>query len=258
MKICPACTKANEDAAAFCSNCGAQFSASASVPPQSPAPQPAFQQPPAPQYGPQETSGLAIASLICGFLFFIFPAAVLAVVFGHISSSQIRKSAGRLKGAGMSLAGMILGYVGIAFIPIILIIAAIAIPNLLRVRMAANEASAISSLRDISRAAIQFQDTYHDYPSGLSALGPPLDGHGPDADGADLIDGQLMNGSRDGYMFEYHPVSSHGDGVIDGFDINADPITPGSTGARHFHTDESDVIRFEMSARAGSESPPLE
>ena len=117
MKVCPACTKENEDAAAFCGNCGAQFSPAAFVTPQAPAPQPALQQSPAPQHGPQETSGLAIASLICGFLFFIFPAAVLAVVFGHISSSQIRKSAGRLKGAGMSLAGMILGYVGIALHP---------------------------------------------------------------------------------------------------------------------------------------------
>ena len=256
MKVCPACTKENEDAAAFCSNCGAQFSPAAFVTPQAPAPQPALQQSPAPQYGPQETSGLAIASLICGFLFFIFPAAVLAVVFGHISSSQIRKSAGRLKGAGMSLAGMILGYVGIAFIPIILIIAAIAIPNLLRAKMAANEASAISSLRDISRAAIQYQDTYHGYPSGLSALGPPLRRPRPDADGADLIDGQLMNGSKQGYMFEYHPVSSRGDGVFDGFDVNADPITPGATGTRHFHTDESDVIRFESSTPSRQRKPP--
>ena len=209
-------------------------------------------------YAAPQTSGLAIASLICGFLFFIFPAAVLAVVFGHFSSSQIKKSAGRIKGAGISLAGMILGYAGLAMIVIILFIAAFAIPNLMKTKIVANESSAISSLRDISRAAVEYQDTYHGYPSGLSALGPPLDGHGPDVDGADLIDGQLMNGSKDGYMFEYHPVSSRGDGVIDGFDVNADPVTPGSTGARHFHTDESDVIRFEMSARAGRESPPLE
>jgi hypothetical protein len=213
----------------------------------------AMQQPAA-----QETSGLAIASMICGFLFFIFPAAVLAVVFGHISNSQIRKSAGRIKGAGMALAGMILGYVGIAFIPIILIIAAIAIPNLLKSKMMANEASAAGDLRRIAVAAIAYQDQYHGYPSGLSALGPPLAGHGPDADGADLIDGMLMSGSKSGYMFEYHPVSSHNDGVIDGFDANADPITPGATGTRHFHIDESAIIRVEKSGRASRDSPPIE
>ena len=140
-------------------------------------------------YGAQETSGLAIASLIFGLLFFVFPAAVLAVILGHISNSQIRKSAGRLKGAGMSLAGMILGYVGIAFIPIILIIAAIAIPNLLRARMAANEASAVHSLRNIATAAVNYQSTYQHLSVGPLSARPAAQRPGPDADGAGLIDG---------------------------------------------------------------------
>jgi Domain of unknown function (DUF4190) len=253
MKVCPACTTANEDRAAFCIQCGANLPATAYVPPQ-PATQPPVMQQPA----GKETSGLAIASLICGFLFFIFPAAVLAVVFGHISSAQIRKSAGRLKGAGMSLAGMILGYAGIALTAIILIIAALAIPHLVRPHMAANEASAVSSLRDIARATVQYQDAYKGYPPALSALGPPLAGHGTDAAGADLIDGRLTSGSRNGYMFQYRAVSSRRDEVFDGFDVNADPITQNVTGARHFHVDESGVIRMEKSAPAGRDSPPLE
>ncbi len=253
MKVCPACAIANEDAAAFCNQCGANLPATAYVPPQTAAQQPAMQQVRAP-----ETSGLAIASLISGFLFFIFPAGVLAVVFGHVARSQIRKSAGRLKGAGIALAGLILGYAGIALVVVILLIAAFAIPNLTRPAKAANEASAVSGLRDISRAAIQYQGLYHGYPSGLSALGPPLAGNGPDADGAGLIDRWLLSGSRNGYTFQYHPVSSHNDGVIDGFDVNADPITPGTTGTRHFHIDESGVIHFERSAQAGRNSPPIE
>ena len=52
-------------------------------------------------------------------------------------------------GDGMAIAGLVLGYIGFAAIPFILIIAAIAIPNLLRARMAANEASAVGSLRTI-------------------------------------------------------------------------------------------------------------
>ena len=252
MNVCPACAKANEDRAAFCIQCGASLPETAYIPAQ-PVQQPVMQQP-----AVQETSGLAIASMICGFLFFIFPAAVLAIIFGHISNSQIRKSAGRLKGAGMSLVGMILGYVGIAFIPIILIIAAIAIPNLLKSKILANEASAAATLRNIAVAAITYQDQYHGYPSGLSALGPPLAGHGADADGADLIDASLMSGSRNGYLFQYHPVSSRNDGVIDGFDVNADPINPGATGTRHFHIDESAVIRVEKSAPASRDSPPIQ
>jgi type IV pilus assembly protein PilA len=252
MKVCPACAHVNEDSAAFCNQCGTSLPATAYVPPQPAMQSPAKQHPAA-----GEISGLAIASLVCGFLFFIFPAALLAIVFGHVASSQIRKSAGRLKGAGMSLAGMILGYAGLALVVVILLIAAFAIPNLTRPKMAANEASAVSNLRDIARAAIQYQDAYHGYPPALSALGPPPDGHAPDADGADLIGARLTSGSKNGYTFQYHAVSSRGDGVFDGFDANADPITPGTTGARHFHIDESGVIRVWMSAPAGRDSPLL-
>jgi len=206
----------------------------------------------------QGTSGIAVASLIFGLLFFIFPAPVIAVVLGHISHSQIRKSAGRLKGAGMSLAGMILGYVGIALIPIILIIAAIAIPNLVRVKMTANEATAVYNLRNIATAAVKYQSAYNTYPSGLSALGPPLSGKAPDADGAGLINAMLMRGSESGYEFIYQPVSSHNDGVFDGFDLTANPITPGATSNRHFHVDETLVIRVERNRPAGRDSLPLE
>ena len=92
---------------------------------------PAYPAPPAPSITPT-TSGLAIVSLLCGILFFIFPSAVAAIIFGHISRSDIRRSGGRKTGAGMALQGLSSGYIGVAIIPVILIIAAIAIPNLLR------------------------------------------------------------------------------------------------------------------------------
>jgi Domain of unknown function (DUF4190) len=76
-----------------------------------------------------ETSGLAIGSLICGILFFLFPSAIAAIVMGHISRSEIRRAAGRKTGAGMALAGLVLGYVGIS-VAIVLFLTAIAIPNL--------------------------------------------------------------------------------------------------------------------------------
>ena len=88
-----------------------------------------------------ETSVKAILSLVCGLLFFIPFLFIAAIVFGHLALSEIRKSAGRLKGEGIAIAGLVLGYIEIAGIPFLLIIAAIAIPNLLRARMAANESS---------------------------------------------------------------------------------------------------------------------
>jgi Domain of unknown function (DUF4190) len=105
---------------------------------------------------PAQTSGKATASLVCGLLFFIPLAFVAAIVFGHLALSEIRKSAGRLKGEGLAIAGLVLGYAWIVSIPVILIIAAIAIPNLLRARMAANESSAVAGIRQINVAEVTY------------------------------------------------------------------------------------------------------
>jgi Domain of unknown function (DUF4190) len=59
---------------------------------------------------PAQTSGKAIASLVCGLFLFAFPLSILAVIFGHLSVSEIRKSSGRLKGEGIAIAGLVLGY----------------------------------------------------------------------------------------------------------------------------------------------------
>ncbi|MEO7000781.1 MAG: DUF4190 domain-containing protein [Ktedonobacterales bacterium] len=58
-----------------------------------------------------ETSGWAIASLICSLL----GASILGVIFGHISLNEIKKSAGRVTGQGMAMAGLIIGYIGLGF-----------------------------------------------------------------------------------------------------------------------------------------------
>jgi hypothetical protein len=100
VKSCPACANWNEDGAAFCPACGASLS-----PPRVVREQPVVQQ----------TSGKAIVSMLFGFLFFLFPAAITAVILGHMSNSEIRKSGGRLKGARIALTGTLLGYAGIAF-----------------------------------------------------------------------------------------------------------------------------------------------
>src|SRR6266852_2316609 len=62
-----------------------------------------------------KTSGKALGSLISGiFGLLLFPVAIVAIILGHISRSEIRKSNGRLQGAGMALTGLIFGYAGIA------------------------------------------------------------------------------------------------------------------------------------------------
>ena len=144
---CAACGNAMNTADRFCRVCGAQVTSAPAVT------APAASAPAAPAQ-PPETSGMAVASLVSGLFLFFFPMSIVAIVLGHLSLSQIRKSAGRLKGEGLAIAGLVLGYVGVAAIPAILIIAAIAIPNLLRARMAANESSAVSAIRTINTAEV--------------------------------------------------------------------------------------------------------
>lgn len=94
MPACGSCgTQIADSNAAFCPQCGARISALlASSPIYAPQPPSAAAVP--------TTNGLAIVSLVCGFLFFVFPAAVAAIIFGHIARSDIRRSGGRKSGAG--------------------------------------------------------------------------------------------------------------------------------------------------------------
>ncbi len=188
---------------------------------------------------PPETSGKAIASLILGLLWFLWPAAVAAIILGHISRSQIRKSGGRLKGAGMALVGLIFGYFGVTLIPI-LIIAAIAIPNLLRARIVANEASAVSSLHTVVLAQKSYANTYPEV--GFSCDLRSLGGRGGSDAGAGLIDDLLARGQKSGYRFEISNCagSPHGS-----YNLLAYPVVPNTTGGRAFCADESGVIKVD-------------
>lgn len=150
-------------------------------------------------------------------------------------------------------------------IAIILIIAAIAIPNLLRSRMAANEASAVGSLRTITTAAITYSTTYgNGFPPTLASMGPPAGGGATSCDYSGLLDSVLSAGQKSGYNFTYagaNPVTAAGPGCttagFNTYTVNADPITPGTTGIRHFFTDQSGVIRFNATQAAAVTDPPI-
>lgn len=248
---CPYCAEAIPDGSQFCPKCGTKMGT-----PVIAAVSPGLSSTP-PPLGEPPTSGKAIGSLICGIFIFFLPASIAAVVLGHLSLSEIRKSAGRLKGQGLATAGLILGYMGIAFIPFILIIAAIAIPNLLRARMAANEASAVGTLRTYNVAIVTYaaQCAQKGYPISAEQLGP---GTG-DCDHAGLVDGILASQRpiKSGYIFEYHVGATDAEGRVVSYVISADPVRQNQTGIRHFYSDETQVIRFELSTPAGPGSPPL-
>ena len=139
-------------------------------------------------------------------------------------------------------------------VAIILIIAAIAIPNLLRARISANEASAVSSLRTMNTACITYNSTYGAYPASTLDLGPS-NGAVPTSTSADLLD-QVLGATqpqKSGYNFYY--VAGSGDAS---YTINAAPVTVNQTGVRFFFTDQSGVIRFNATQEAAVTDSPLQ
>ena len=136
-------------------------------------------------------------------------------------------------------------------VAIILIIAAIAIPNLLRSKMAANEASAVGSLRTLNTACVAFSTTYSQFPAALGNLGPS-NGATPTSTMSDLIDSVLASGSKTGYTFSFSAGAGN-----QSYSITATPITVGTTGQRYFYTDQSGVIRNSTTGAADSSSTPI-
>ena len=136
-------------------------------------------------------------------------------------------------------------------VAIILIIAAIAIPNLLRSKMAANEASAVGSLRTVNTASVAYSTTYGSYPTSLASL----ETNGTvSSTAADLIDTVLGSGVKSGYDFSYTPNQSAF--PVTSYSVTAVPASA-STGQRSFYTDQSGVIRANPSGAATSSSTPI-
>ena len=235
MPFCTGCGNNIAEGDRFCRVCGrdsAQPGPAVSVPVATAV----STTPPLPQ-GPPPTSGKAIGSLVCGLLFFFFPASVVAIILGHLSLSEIKKSAGRIGGEGMAIAGLVLGYAGVAFIPIILIIAAIAIPNLMRARIAANEASAVSNVRSLSLAEVSYSGNHPDsgFTCSLSDLAQDQ-----------LISSELASGAQHGYRFELSNCAPAADGGPNAkFQVIASPQKPKVSGNRAFCADESRVVMVE-------------
>jgi type IV pilus assembly protein PilA len=134
-------------------------------------------------------------------------------------------------------------------VAIILIIAAIAIPNLLRSKMAANEASAVGSMRTINTASVAFSTSYGMYETNLSNLAT---GSSVSSATADLVDSVLASGTKSGYTFSYTAGTNNLS-----YTLTGSPVVPGTTGQRYFYTDQSGVIRVDPAATATSASTPL-
>ena len=142
-------------------------------------------------------------------------------------------------------------------VTIILIIAAIAIPNLMRSKMTANEAAAVEALRTLNSTALMYSTTYGGFPHAISDMGPAGGSPNPSSSAADLIDSVLATGIKSGYKFTFSVVTTDPAGNVLSYAIAASPVIPGTTGQRSFFTDQSGTIRASANGVADASSTPI-
>ena len=141
-------------------------------------------------------------------------------------------------------------------VAIILIIAAIAIPNLLRAKIAANQSSAAASLRTLGSASVMYSTTYgNGFPNTMAVLAAPAAGVNPSCTAAGLIDSNLSSGQKSGYSFGLTPgtidvatPACTPTGQIDMFTFSAIPVTA-STGTVAYCIDGTNVIRQDPTGK---------
>lgn len=155
--------------------------------------------------------------------------------FPMVSQTMLKQRTGKQN--GFSLIELLI------VVAIILIIAAIAIPNLLRAKMAANEASAVASLRTINTAMITYQSSYPTvgYATTLSNLGG-VSPCAPSSTTACLIDSVLASGVKSGYNFT--ATGSGGPPSVQYY-ATAIPTAVNQTGIRSFCSFEDAVVRVQ-------------
>ncbi|MEO8434812.1 MAG: DUF4190 domain-containing protein [Pyrinomonadaceae bacterium] len=218
-----------------CKKCGAPTADSAGVR-YEPQPVSGYDQPGewTPMYGDVK-KGLAVTSLVLGVLGFftiglLGVGAVVGIVLAIVAINKANRNPEEYGGKGLATAGLITNILSLVIIVPVGIIAAIAIPNLLASRRAANEGATIQALRTIHSAQATYQSIHESYAT--------LDELGADK----LIAADLANGKRSGYKYQIN-LSSDDVSKPAGFEVVVVPESYPMSGRRSFYLDESGVIR---------------
>jgi type IV pilus assembly protein PilA len=167
------------------------------------------------------------------------------------ASKKFVKSLKGEKSAGFTLIELLI------VVAVIMVIAGIAIPNFIRSKMRANESGAVANMRTITTANVVYSTTYGaGFGPSLAALGgnPTT----PSATSAGLIDSVLSAGVKSGYIYTYTAGSVDSTGNYQSFSVTADPVAPGTTGDRHFFTDQTNVIRVNLTVTASLSDSPIQ
>jgi type II secretory pathway pseudopilin PulG len=249
---CSQCGFVGWSDAEYCKKCGAAMAVSADPTYQSPQSQGYGYSPSAPFHYPGDLKkGLAIGSLVMGiFGFFTFGllglGAVIGIVMAISALNKAKRNPSEYGGEALATAGLVTNILALVMIVPMGIIAAIAIPNLLASRRAANEGATIQAIRTIHSGEATFQSLHGKFAT-LEELGE-----------AQLIRPELATGTRSGYKFRID-VSPRDVLRPDGFGVVVTPVDYPMSGRRSFYLDETGVIRGGdfQGADAKKEDPPL-
>jgi type II secretory pathway pseudopilin PulG len=204
--------------------------------------------------------GLAIASLVLGILGLptaglLVLGALIGIVLGIVALVQANKTPETHGGVGVAIAGIATNCFALALTPVIAgIIAAIAIPNLLRSRVVANESAVIGDIRTITSAEAAYAGANGGYYDRLECLSYPYENCIPDypTTGPEFLDYALSTAqTKNGYNRKFHP-GSYPESVEQGVPISptsvesyayvAVPESPGMSGVRSFCGDATGRI----------------
>ncbi|MBI3932264.1 MAG: DUF4190 domain-containing protein [Acidobacteria bacterium] len=211
---------------------------------------------------------MAVASLVLGLLslptFGLLGVGALAgLILGVMALVKANRTPEEFGGKGLAIAGIVCNALSFVMIPVIGIIAAIAIPSLLRARVSANEASAIGDIRTVISAEMAYSSANGSYYDSLECLGTPTRCI-PEypATAPTFVDSMLASGAtKNGYRRTFHPGPAPASVTgpvsptsLTSFAYVAVPLNPGQTGVRGFCGDSEGKICYTTD---GS-SPPIE
>ena len=247
---CPGCSLVQWADNQYCKRCGTAIGGFENLQePMNPAANEYRRNPYVAHANPQLKTGLALASMIIGivalptmFLLVGLLMAPVAIVLGIVAIRKASKQPQIYGGKGFAIAGIVVSSLACLLVPIV---AAIAIPNLLAARRAANEGSAVSAIRLIASAQEAHVEMDPDGECGdLMQLAA-----------AKLIGQHLAGGKRSGYRF----VSQGNVDDVNGCEIQATPESE-SQGRRSFYYSSSDgVLRVAVDGLAADhDDPPAE